>query len=108
MSVPEISAAELRQRLADPAGVPLLLDCREPPELQICRMNGALHIPMRQVAQRLSELDPQREIVVFCHHGRRSAMVAGLLAASGFGRVLSLRGGIDAWSCEVDPAMPRY
>ncbi|MBW7905116.1 MAG: sulfurtransferase [Phycisphaerae bacterium] len=108
MSIPEISVGELRQRLAEPARAPVLLDCREPNEVEICRIDGALHIPMRQVAERLSELDPQREIVVYCHHGRRSAMVAGLLAASGFGRVLSLRGGIDAWSCEVDPAMPRY
>jgi rhodanese-related sulfurtransferase len=86
----------------------LVLDVREPFEIELAPFPGATHIPMGDIPARIGELDPQREIVVVCHHGVRSAQVAGWLVRSGFARVLNLTGGIDAWSCEADPATPRY
>jgi rhodanese-related sulfurtransferase len=87
---------------------PLLLDVREHEELAVARIPGALHIPMGEIAVRLSEIPDHRDVVVFCHHGKRSYSVASWLKRAGFTRVRSLRGGIDAWSCEVDPSIPRY
>jgi rhodanese-related sulfurtransferase len=103
----EIVPRELRQRLDEDAP-PLLLDVREADELAICRLAGALHIPMVDVPARLRELDPDREIVVYCHHGQRSAAVVAFLERHGFVDVANLAGGIECWAAEVDPAMPRY
>lgn len=63
---------------------------------------------MREIPGRLGELDQEKEIVVFCHHGIRSAMVVEYLREQGFARAVNLAGGIDAWSREVDPGVPRY
>jgi rhodanese-related sulfurtransferase len=98
---------ELAERLAQP-DPPLLVDVREPGEWQFCHLAGALHLPMNQLTQRLEELDRDREIVVYCHHGIRSKFAVDFLAEQGFQRVRNLVGGIDAWSVEVDPAIPRY
>jgi rhodanese-related sulfurtransferase len=103
----EITPAETQQRLSGERP-PLLVDCRESREVALCRIGGALHIPMNDIPMRLKELDPTRETIIYCHHGRRSLMVAGYLANQGFERVYSLRGGIEAWSDEVDPTVPRY
>ncbi len=103
----EIKPSELRARL-DRGEKLTVLDVREPDELRLARFPGALEIPMNDVPTRLGELDPRAELVVLCHHGMRSAHVAGFLAQRGFARVINLSGGIDAWSCEVDPAVPRY
>jgi len=108
MSFQEIQCSAAKLRLADPAVAPLLLDVREERELAICRISGAIHIPMGQVPARLGELGRDREIIVFCHHGKRSQMVAGFLSSQGFERVYSLAGGIDAWSREVDGGVARY
>jgi rhodanese-related sulfurtransferase len=88
----------------------LLLDCREPDEHAIVRIEGALLIPMRTIPERLRELEPHREarIVVHCHHGVRSLRVARFLRERGFAGAQSMTGGIEAWSLEIDPAMPRY
>ena len=88
----------------------LLLDCREPDEHAIARLEGAVLIPMRTIAERLTELEPHRttRIVVHCHHGVRSLRVARFLRERGFAAAQSMAGGIDAWSLEVDPATPRY
>jgi rhodanese-related sulfurtransferase len=87
----------------------LLLDCREAEEVQIAAIPGAVHIPMDQIPRRQNELDDDKHIVVFCHHGVRSLSVAvWLKEQAGFEQVSSMRGGIDAWSREVDPAVPRY
>jgi rhodanese-related sulfurtransferase len=107
-SVEQISPREVQARLAGAEPRPLLLDCREHEELLLCRIPGALHIPMHELPMRLHELDPQRQIIVFCHHGMRSLAVAAFLREQGFSNVLSLHGGIDAWAVEVDPTMPRY
>ena len=77
-------------------------------EGQDARIDVALHMPMNDVPDRLEELNPDQEIVVLCHHGRRSRQVVVFLKQSGFRQVLNLVGGIDAWSAEVDPGVPVY
>lgn len=86
----------------------IVLDVREPEELAFARLDGAVHIPMRQIPARLPEIDRDRRVVVMCHHGMRSAQVAGFLREQGFARVENLDGGIDAWSAMIDPSVPRY
>jgi rhodanese-related sulfurtransferase len=102
-----VTVHELVRRLREPAP-PLLLDVREDNERAIGAIPHSVHIPMSQIQRRLSELDERRETVVYCHHGVRSQRVGEFLRASGFSRVASLDGGIDAWSVEVDPTVPRY
>lgn len=106
--VEELSAREVSERLkrGDP-GV-LLLDVREPDEREMAVIEPSVHIPMRQVPGRLAELPKEREIIVYCHAGGRSAMIAGFLESKGFPHVANLSGGIDAWSRTVDPRVPRY
>lgn len=90
----------------------LVLDVREPEELQIAaiRPNGfdLQVIPMNDIPGRLAELDPERPVAVLCHHGGRSQRVAMYLASNGFGAVANIAGGIDAWSLECDGSVPRY
>jgi rhodanese-related sulfurtransferase len=92
------------------AGSPrtVLLDVREVWEFALASIPGAVHIPMSQVPDRLQELDAERDIVVMCHGGVRSLRVAHFLAAHGYRSVANLSGGIDAWSRDVDPAVPTY
>lgn len=108
--VPELTPTEFAKRwpapLAD-SGV-VLLDVREPVELEMAAVQTALHIPMRDVPSKLTELDRETPIVVMCHTGRRSYRVAQYLVGNGFSQVFNLRGGIDAWSTEIDPQVPRY
>ena len=96
----------------DASGPPLVLDVREPHELQIAaiRPDGftLLTIPLGRVPARLSELDPEQPIACLCHHGGRSMQVAQFLAARGYEHIANIAGGIDAWSAEVDPAIARY
>ena len=87
---------------------PTLLDVREPWELQTCRIPGAIHVPMREIPARLSELDAELDTVVICHHGVRSMRVAQFLEQQSFARVYNLTGGVNAWARTVDPAMPTY
>ena len=105
--VRQVSPAEVQRQL-DSDRPPVLLDVREPEELLLARLPGAVHIPMGEVPGRLHDLDPDAEIVVFCHHGIRSAQVAQFLAQRDFAHVANLAGGIDAWSVSVDPSVPRY
>jgi adenylyltransferase/sulfurtransferase len=88
----------------------LLLDVREPQEFETARIEGSILIPLGELEKRVGELADwkDRTVVVHCHHGGRSAMACRILAEHGFGRVDNLAGGIDAWSIEVDPAVPRY
>src|SRR3990172_4657621 len=91
------------------AGEPLVLvDCREANEWKFNRIEGAVNIPLMQIAQRANELDASREIVVYCHSGNRSATAVHFLRQMGFSRVRNLLGGIDAWSIRIDPKVPRY
>lgn len=102
----EIAPADLKQRL-ERGERPLIVDVREPWEVAAASLPGAVNIPMGEIPSRLTELDPDRETIVLCHHGIRSAQVAMYLARNGFERVINLSGGIDAWSA-VDPSVPRY
>jgi adenylyltransferase/sulfurtransferase len=102
-----IEPAQLKARL-DAGEDLVLLDVREPEELQICSIDGALNIPLSQFAQRFEELDRSKTIVCICHHGMRSANAAGFLAENDFDDLLNLTGGVDAWAEQVDPSMPRY
>ena len=102
-----ITPAELKARL-DRGDRIVLLDVREPAEQRLAALPGARLLPMSEAWRRVDELDADEEMVVFCHHGIRSAHLIGHLETRGFARLLNLRGGIDAWSCEVDPSVPRY
>jgi rhodanese-related sulfurtransferase len=108
----QISVRELADWLAaasrNERSRPLMVDVREPWEVDICRIEGAITLPMAAVPPRLQELDPDAETVVICHHGVRSFQVALFLERNGFSSVLNLAGGIDAWSHEVDLSMPKY
>jgi rhodanese-related sulfurtransferase len=105
--VEQLDPRVLRDRLA--AGeLPTVLDVREPEEIRIARFPGAVEIPMAEVPNRFGELDRDDEIIVLCHHGVRSAHVAGYLAQQGFRRVRNLAGGIDAWALLVDSSLTRY
>jgi rhodanese-related sulfurtransferase len=103
----EIFPRQLKERI-ERRDAPLILDVREDEEVALAPFPAATHIPMGEVPSRISELDMEREVVVVCHHGIRSAQVAGYLASLGFERVFNLTGGIDAWSLTVDPQVPRY
>lgn len=103
----QTTATELSQRLQQ-GEPPLLLDVREPHEFSYCRIPGSINIPMNQVPSRLGELDTQRETVVICHHGMRSAQVAHFLMDKGFAHIVNLTGGVAAWAGQVDPSMPTY
>ena len=81
---------------------------REPWELELCRIDGAVPIPLGQIPVRHGELPADRELVLVCHHGGRSQQAAMWLERNGHANVHNLRGGVEAWSLEVDPAMPRY
>ncbi len=102
----EIDPIELKRRLSK-GDKPLILDVREPWEIATASIAGTVNIPMGDIPSRLAELDSNRELIVMCHHGVRSAQVAMYLARNGFAKVLNLTGGIDDWS-EVDPSVPRY
>jgi len=86
-----------------------LIDVREPWEFELSHVEGGVLIPMGEVAARAhQELDPDEHLLVLCHHGVRSMNVTVWLRNQGFEQVQSVRGGIDAWSTEVDPTVPRY
>ena len=109
MPLPEISVAEL-QRLRALPQPPRLIDVREPDEWEIARIAGAELLPLSQwpaiVETQLA--DPEEPLLVLCHHGGRSARATEFLLRNGFSHVTNVAGGIDAWSCEIDPTVPRY
>ena len=101
------TASELKARL-EQSEQPILLDVREEWELMRCQLPGIIWIPMGQIVSRISELDKNKETVVVCHHGIRSWQVAKFLESEGFGDVINLSGGVDAWAKQVDPSMALY
>ena len=109
MGIPiEITPAEVKRRMD--AGEELtLLDVREPDEYQICRIESATLVPMREVSQQFDRLEEAAPpLIVFCHHGVRSLTVVSWLREQGLTECQSMAGGIDAWSRDVDPDVPRY
>jgi rhodanese-related sulfurtransferase len=86
----------------------MVLDVWEARELDVCRLEGALHIPMAEIPARTDDLPTDRLLVVICHHGARSQMVVDFLRSAGFDNAINLDGGIDAWACDIDQSMTRY
>lgn len=103
----EITPQDLKARLTG-NDRPLLLDVRQDWETRLCRLENAVHIPIEEIELRADELNPDDEIVVYCHQGVRSAAVADYLRQRGFKSVKNLLGGLDSWARTVDPAMRRY
>jgi rhodanese-related sulfurtransferase len=104
----ELSVEAARQLLDAQPGTTLLLDVREPSELAICSIAGAMHIPMREIPGRLDTLPRDRHILVLCHHGSRSLRVTQFLRHNGLANVSNIDGGINAWAERIDPALARY
>jgi len=112
MSMPlpmEIDCASVKQRL-DAHEDFFFVDCREASEYEACKIAGATLLPMSELTNRVGELEAHknREIIVHCHHGGRSLRVASWLRKNGFEKARSMAGGIDQWSLEIDPSVPRY
>jgi len=107
--VPEISVAELKKRL-DAGEELVILDIREPHELRISKLNNTFHIPLADLADRLEELKDikEKEIVIYCRSGRRSGIATTFMQEEGFRSVFNLKGGINAWSDEIDPSVQKY
>ena len=110
--IPQVRPADLDDWLQAQAARPLVLDVREPWELQTASIAGGAYdlvaMPMNEIPGRLAELPQDRPIAVLCHHGTRSQMVARFLAHQGYTDVANIAGGIEAWSRERDQGVPRY
>ena len=109
----EVTPRDTKAMLDAPGSDVVLLDCRLPEELQIAAVKGALHIPMDQIERRVDEVETDEgerhhRVLVICHSGRRSLRVASTLRALGFPNAYSVAGGIDLWSVDIDPTIPRY
>ncbi len=108
--ISQIDAPELQQAIQSGRAI-ALIDVREPWEFATAQIAGATNIPMSSVPSRIDEIRAMQgegELVVVCHHGMRSMHVARFLAAQGVDDLINLRGGIDAWSRDVDPSVPVY
>jgi rhodanese-related sulfurtransferase len=105
--VPVISVQELKE-LRDGRKPHLLIDVREPSEYAASRIDGAKLLPLAELPGRFGELPKDTPIIVHCHHGGRSAQAVRFLKEAGFEDVKNLSGGIDAWSADIDPDVPRY
>ena len=104
----EITPAELKQRLDNGDDIQIV-DVREDNEVAIGRIPNSIHIPLGQILGRMKDIDPNRETVVHCKMGGRSARAIEALQRSGFqGKLINLKGGIIRWSDEVDPSVPKY
>ena len=112
--IAQVRPSELSSWLATARthGAPVVLDVREPIELARASVKAdgfeLVAIPMGVIPPRLNELDPAQPIACLCHHGGRSMQVAAFLKARGFAHVVNIAGGINAWSAELDPTVPRY
>lgn len=107
--VRQISVRDLAAMLAANQSV-YLLDVRQPWEHALAALPGSTLIPLQELAQRLNEVRPQKDalVVAYCHHGIRSLTAAALLTHAGIVNAVSLAGGIDTWSAQINPGMPRY
>jgi rhodanese-related sulfurtransferase len=107
MAVESVSPQQLREMLAG-KNPPLLLDVRDQWEYDVAHLEGARLLPLDDLQVLAFDLPRDREIVVYCHHGMRSAAAVNFLMQNQFTNVKNLSGGIDRWACELDPEMPRY
>lgn len=107
MSDTSLQPSELRERMTDDPKL-IVLDVRRPEEWAFCHLESSTWIPLDKLADRHGELPRDRPIACLCHHGFRSAAARRFLIEQGFGEVYNVTGGIEAWSCEVDPSVPRY
>jgi len=107
--VRQLSVGDLAAKLAGKESV-YLIDVREPWEHETAALPNSVLVPLNELMGRTDELHPPAEalVVVYCHHGIRSLSGAALLEAAGFKNVVSLAGGIDAWSLQIDPNLSRY
>lgn len=101
------NAKDVKCRLDQGEGV-LLLDVREPWEVAVAKIDGSQHIPLGEIGSRFTEIDLATPVVCYCHMGVRSLQATLFLQQRGFQNVRNLAGGIDAWSVQVDPTVPRY
>lgn len=104
----EISVSAARDLCRQDPARTRIIDVREPHELEICRLDGAEHIPMRRIPERLGELPRDRHLLILCHHGSRSLHVTRYLRQQGFESVSNIAGGIEAWAAELDSSLARY
>jgi adenylyltransferase/sulfurtransferase len=104
----ELSVTAARDLVRQGPAHARIIDVREPHELEICRLDGAEHIPMRRIPERLAELSRDQHLLILCHHGSRSLHVTRYLRQQGFTAVSNVAGGIEAWAAELDPSLARY
>ncbi len=104
----ELSVEDAKRLLDTASERVLLIDVREPHEVALCRIDGAVHIPMRQIPEQLGELPSDRHLLIHCHHGGRSLRVTEFLRARGYPTVSNVAGGIEAWAVQIEPGMARY
>jgi rhodanese-related sulfurtransferase len=107
MTIPQLSVSEVAAMYSSQSDF-VFLDVREHEELVLASIEGATHIPLGEIPSQLPTLDPEKEYVIFCHHGVRSQNVAHFLKQQDFDNVKNMRGGIDAWSMQIDSGVPRY
>ncbi|QDU57967.1 rhodanese-like domain-containing protein [Aeoliella mucimassa] len=105
-----ISCRETKDLLDAATPAPVFLDCREREEYDLVHIKGSILLPMSKIGDRIGELAGREEdhLIVYCHHGMRSAQVAQWLRTRGFPNVQTMDGGIDQWAEEIDPSLPRY
>lgn len=103
----QCSASELKEMLASDHP-PCILDVREAWELEICRLQDCIHIPLSELPRKIDELPRDQDIVVVCHHGVRSLQAAAIIRMQGLTRTINLRGGIHSWAEQIDPLMNKY
>ena len=104
--IEDLTPQEFQQSIENKGNI--LIDVREKSELDICKINGAINMPMSSITETFSDLDPSLSYSLYCHHGMRSMQVANFLLSKDFQSLSNLKGGIDAWSREIDNAVERY
>jgi rhodanese-related sulfurtransferase len=104
--IEDLSPKQLYKKLTEDEVI--LIDVREKWELDICKIDGAVNMPLSSIIETYSNLDPQLNYALYCHHGVRSMQVANFLFSNGYNSLINLQGGIDAWSREVDNSIERY
>jgi len=106
--IEEISAADAKKAMDDDGDIQLI-DVRQPDEYAFAKIEGSKLIPLGEVVQRMNELDPSREAIIHCKMGGRSAKAIEMLRSAGYeGKLKNMKGGITAWSNDVDPKVPKY